>query len=362
LKNIIFFIITIFVFVSCTNTPQRHYIILDNNKSIEPLLQKELILVNDDDLLENNNIAMVYASKIIGKYAIEASNIAMSYLISENKNSRLKAFDIELENKEKIFAVLDKLKDQNLTKVIFMITDKNINYLFEYNNLDLFTLYLPLVHKNNLYPNLDNITYGSISYEEQFLKIQENANSNIVEIYDTSAIGNKLHNKLLLAATKDIISYKLKSRNTNFKYFFTKHDLNNTSVILNTSLVKSSIILSQLRVNDINVSEVFSTQVNYSPLLLVLTQKDDRRNLVIANSISKIPKEFLNKTELLGNDIMYNWVNFSVILGMEYLQYNNLDLFEDVNISNNQVKYNINLLDASYYNFKKFKKKNLVIN
>ena len=353
----------IFIFTSCQDIPQRnHIIIIDNNASTKSNVKKKEEVYTDpiEEEKINNDIAIVYASKVIGKYAIEATNTAMSYLISENKNSSLKVYDIDLENKENIFNVLDTLLELNITKVIFMITKKNVNSMFEYKNIDLFNIYLPLVQNIDMYPKYQNIIFGSISYEKQFKLIQENASSNIVEIYDNSSIGKKLHNELMNSMTKDIVSYKLKSKNINFERFFTSNDLNNTSVILNTSLVKSSIILSQLRVNDINVTEVFATQVNYSPLLLVLTQKDDRRNLVLANSIGKISNEFLSKTELLGNDILYNWVNFSVILGMEYLKYGNLDIYENINIINNQVNYNIELLDASYYNFKKFKKKNFI--
>jgi len=354
LKNIIILFVTIFIFTSCQNSPQRNYIIIDNTTNQETVnVKDEITLEIPEEKIEDTNIAMVYSSKVIGKYAIEATNTAMSYLISENKNSALKVFDIDNENSESIVKVLDTLLELKLTKVILMITNKEVKTLYTYENIDLFNIYLPLVHNSEKYAQFSNITYGSISYKKQFQLIQENANSNIVEIYDNSSIGKKLHIELMNSVTKDIVSYKLNSKNTNFERFFTRNDLNNTSVILNTSLVKSSIILSQLRVNDVNVSEVFATQVNYSPLLLVLTQKDDRRNLFLANSISKVPDEFLNKTELLGNDILYNWVNFSVILGMEYLKYNNLDLYEGVNISNNQVNYNIELLDASYYNFKR---------
>ena len=52
-----------------------------------------------------------------------------------------------------------------------------------------------------------------------------------------------------------------------------------------------------------------------------------------------------------------NWVNFSTILGMEYLISDKELLFNKINIINNQVEYNINLLDASGFKFKIIKVK-----
>ena len=54
--------------------------------------------------------------------------------------------------------------------------------------------------------------------------------------------------------------------------------LNNTSLYLNTQLVTASLIASQLRANDIRPYALLSTQVNYNPLLLTLTQYEDRDN------------------------------------------------------------------------------------
>ena len=114
MKNIIFLLISIFIFSSCINSTQRNYIIVNNNINDEIIKSDEIEFNKPEEEIKNNNIAMIYASNVIGKYAIEGTNIAMSYLISENKNTSLKIFDIEFEDKENIFKVLDKLETLNV--------------------------------------------------------------------------------------------------------------------------------------------------------------------------------------------------------------------------------------------------------
>jgi hypothetical protein len=96
---------------------------------------------------------------------------------------------------------------------------------------------------------------------------------------------------------------------------------------------------------------ILSTQLNYTPLIFSLTQKIDRKNLVVANSIGKIPLELIEYNEILGNSVSYNWVNYSSIIGAEFLSTNNIDFFEDLKIENNQVVYPVKLYEVNDYSF-----------
>jgi SRSO17 transposase len=120
-------------------------------------------------------------------------------------------------------------------------------------------------------------------------------------------------------------------------------------------IIKSSIVLSQLRAHDINVVKALSTQINFSPLLFVLTQKEDRENFYVINAIEKLPSEIEELNLLFENDILYNWVNFSTILGLEYLLSNEMKLFDKINIIDNQVEYNFNIFHTDENKFTHYK-------
>jgi len=369
MRYIISIIFSILVFVGCQkeNIQQVKIVKPIEMKPIEKkkkeniikkiqLEKKEFIPIIEDAIIEvkdiiNDDIAIVYASKQIGKYAIEATNSAMVYLLNNKKEFSLNVFDIQNENLNSIHDIFDKLEERNISKVLFMITPKNVHLLYSYEKLDKFKIYLPLVNKYKSKYNIENIVFGGIDYKEQFEVLLSENKTHIVEIYDDSVIGNALHENLI-KLNKNITSYKLSSRYTNFSAFFKKNkNITNSTLILNTPIIKSSILLSQLRANEIEVERVLSSQFNYSSLLLVLTQKKDRERLLIANYIDLLPNDLEAINIFLGNDILYNWVNYSVVLGMEYLRTNKNLLFDNIEILDNQVQYNIKLLSTKKYSF-----------
>lgn len=360
--NYILSCLLVILLVGCQNEPIKDNIIVKYDKSKlakkDKKIEKQLVdeVEIDSPLLAIESIAIVYASKTIGKYAIEATNTAMTHLISKKNNFELKVFGIENENYKSISEILNYLEKEEISKVIFMITSSNVKELFRCENIDYFNLYLPLVN-NSLYDEYPvNIIFGGIDYQKQFKLLKDIATTNIVEIYDDSTLGEMLHNKLYNMEnniSNTIQSLKLIGKNPNYSYFLRKNKIiKNSTIILNMPIIKSSILLSQIRANEIDVKNILTTQINYTPLLLVLTQKKDRKNLIIANIIERLPNKIEAINTLLGNDILHNWVNFSTILGIEYFINNQELLFDKININNNQIQYNINLLDASGFNFK----------
>jgi SRSO17 transposase len=137
-----------------------------------------------------------------------------------------------------------------------------------------------------------------------------------------------------------------------YKRFLKNRKFENSMVILNTPIVKTSILLSQIRALDVNIQGVLSTQLNFTPLILSLTQKEDRKNLNVANSIGNLPIDLKEINSILDNNIEYSWVNYSIIVGMEYLT-NSLKLFEDLKIRDNQIVYPITIYKVKKYSFEK---------
>jgi SRSO17 transposase len=145
----------------------------------------------------------------------------------------------------------------------------------------------------------------------------------------------------MLENNEAITSYQIKGRYPNYKSFIRQHrQIKNSSLILNLDIVKSSIFMSQISANDkIYVKQILSTQNNYSPLLFVLTQQKDRTKLIIASSINETNEKLYSVNKLLGNDIRYDWVNYSTIVGLELLKTKKSILFDNIEVINNQVQY-----------------------
>jgi len=288
----------------------------------------------------NNKIAIVYCSKRIGKYSIKVSDVVLAYSASENNNFNYLFYDIEDETNKSISNLFDTLKNEEINNVMMYLTPGSLDKLYEYETIDEFNIYLPLINSKLASRISHNkIIFGAINYENQLNSLIDIANSNIIEIYDEKRKNIKLH--YLLENNPRVTSYQLKGKYPNYKSFIRQHrKLRNASVILNLDIIKSSIFISQISANDkLNVSQVLATQSNYSPLSFVLSQQKDRRNLIIASSILYTNSKLDNVNKLLGNDIRYDWVNYSTILGLELLKTKKTLLFDNIEVVDNQVQY-----------------------
>jgi len=336
--------------------PQSHTIepIVQVDKKVDNIVTVDTNttkVIQDNTIEQIDKLAIVYNSKNIGKYAIEATNSAITTLLFDNKSVELKVYDINTQNSDIVSDTLNKIYDENITKIIFMITPSNLKYLVEYKNLDNFKIYLPLINSNQTKISKPNFMFGGIDYTQQFNMLLHNNPKYIVEIYDDSNIGETLH-KDLLKTNHKIVSYKLSGKHPNFAAFLKRYKKYfHSTLVLNTSIVKSSIILSQLRANNIQFDSILSSQVNYTALLFILTQKEDREKLKLANSIGKLPIKLQGVNLLLNNDILYNWVNYSVIVGVKYLLENGSTKLFKTLFQNNQVQYTIDILQAQAYKF-----------
>lgn len=377
------FIFAFLVLLTGCSKPEQQIVVYKTDKSKERVhIEKESISVlqqeqnfdlapqNFTNGLEKTKIALVYGLNNIGKYSIESINVISTYLSTKYENYSLKVFDIGLESKESYDNVLDQLNELDINNAIFLVTEEQIESLLENEKNKDIDIYLPIINKNSLENNItnSNIIFGGIDYSAQFdeiiTKIQINfekhkmeanetnisINNNIFEIYDNKPISKKLHTSFI-SKVDNYKSIGLFGKNPSYAKILTKHnDLNESTVILNTSIIKSSIVLSQLRANEIYPKYVYSTQINYTPLVFVLTQYEDRNMVQITNSIRNLPHEIESVFNLIGSDVRYNWVNYSTLIGIEYL-FSKSNLIFDNEINNNQVQYAIDFFDVERNNF-----------
>jgi len=255
--------------------------------------------------------------------------------------------------------VLSQIKEDKISNVIAMITKEEISTLLEISNINHIKFYFPLINKIDV-KNIHkfkklNLTFGAISYKKQFEKLIEYSNNRpLVEFYGNSGIGRALHR--YLKNQPIVFTKKIDDNNGRYKNFLENNaKLENSVVLLNTPIVKSSILLSAINSQELTISSILSTQLNYTPLLFSLTQRHDRTKLVVANSIGNIPSDLEEYNKLIGNNLKYSWVNYSTIVGVEYLLNGNIDMFNDLSIKDNQVVFPVKLYKVGSSSFKLIK-------
>lgn len=320
---------------------KKEHISIENNLSVfdtNVSIQEENITT---PVIDGSKIALIIPSMQIGKYSQEAVNTMNSYLIYKQKNYNLKVYDIVVQSNSSIEETIKKIKEDNITKVIALFTPE---FLEKYENTQIFdslNIYFPIVNKHdtklNENYNSDNLVFGGISYKKQIdILLKDKNHDKLVELYDDSVVGEKLHQ--FTSDYKLNYSKKVDNNNRAYKSFLKDRRLRGSVLVLNTPIIKSSILLSQIRSLHIKLDSVISTQLNFTPLILSLTQKEDRKNITMINSIGEIPKDLKEINSILDNSLDYSWVNYSIIVGLEYLT-NDKNLFGDLEILNNQIEY-----------------------
>lgn len=299
-------------------------------------------------------IALVYPSKEVGSYAKEMTNTIFSYLLYQDKPYEFEVFDTTYQTYFSINKSFKKLEEKGFDKAIILFTSKGANILKKLDNISSIDKFFPLLNKkeNNLF--IANSFYGGIDYKAQLEKLVSISNKKRAIFYDNSFLGMSLKNKLLASLNNKPMMSKISANTKAYKKITKNKYLNGRTIFLNTPIIKSSILLSQLRANEINPYNVLSTQLNFNPLLLSLTQRADRKKFIVANSISSVNSSLEETTKFLESDIIYNWVSYSSLVGVDYLySKNNSGLLKD-RVRNSQVNYGIELLKYNSFGYKKY--------
>jgi len=340
------------------------------------------------------HIAMLLPYKKIGKYAVSTTNTTFAYLMTKSHSFTLKSYKVNSESIEDLEAALEKIRADGFEYIIAPLTKKGANNIIEIDPA--MYIYLPTINKQDVDRASAFFTFGAIDYNQQSDLLLKEALSSLVIFSDKSTTGKKLaiyqkeqflHPKkeiiknnsssssffsdAISAFTqndtedivieeeidKDAISYFVSKRTTNLEYYLKdKEEVFYASFFINTPIIKSAMIMSQLTLYDINAINILSTQINYDPLLLSMTQYRDRKDMVVANSVTEHNNVLIETNVLLGNDIVYDWINYATTIGVDYF-YSLITAEErtyKTKIQDNQVIYDIELLQPSYSKFKKY--------
>ncbi len=300
----------------------------------------------------NIKIAMLVPQRTIRRYAISTVNAVLSYLIYRKYNFELKIYNSNNESFESITQELNKIKKDGYRFVIAPLTETGAKIVMQ-NAVGL-TIYIPTVNASKVPNKTPNIVFGGISYKEQVDKLLTYANNRLVIFSDDSSIADELNQDVENSQKLVVYKKSLNSSRLNFKKMLKwNKKIDNSSIFMNLPLVKTSLLASQFRVYDRKPYNLLSTQINYNPMILTLTQYADRKSLLIANSIGETDAQIVNASGLLNSDIKYDWVNYATTLGID-LFYNRYfspgtprNFKEEIN--NGQVAYKTDIMSTQRY-------------
>ena len=328
---------------------------------------KHLSMLNIEWFMQHDaiKIALLLPYKKIARYATSTTNASFAYLMTKDRPFELKCYKIEDETHEEIQKALKKIKEDKFHYVIAPLTQDGEEIVAKLN-LEI-NIYFPTIHKKDATSSSKYLYYGGIDYRAQSELLLREALSPLVIFYDESNIGNQISayqdkyfkNMILKNQNKNarVIKYSIPTRTTNLKAQLKDNDkINGASFFINTPIIKSGMIISQLTLYDTNATNILSTQTNYNPLILSITQYHDRKNMIIANSITQNKDVLIETNSLLDNDILYDWINYTTTVGIDYFSSLINGEKRDYTIENvgNQMLYPIKLMQPSVSKFKPY--------
>ncbi|WP_323587726.1 hypothetical protein [Aliarcobacter butzleri] len=320
----------------------------------EETVAQQSININIDETRANVKLAFVYPSTLVSKYAKSSLSTISGYLSYKQANYNLIVVDSKNESYENINNAFSKLKEEGVTKVIALFTPNALNNLNKIVTDD-FKVYLPLIEKKDSLENNDNLIFGSISYDDQLKKLSYYSNGKNSTFYQETYLGTKLKNSYDFVIGNSNLRKEISNDEKNFKNIVNDSRLRNSSLFLNTDLVKSSLILSQMTVYEINPNTILATQILFDPMLMILTQERDRQNLIIANSIGDVDSKLKDEIATVGGNITFEWVDYSTLVGTNYLFSNGNSSLISTKIENNQAVYTPRLFKSTDIGFLEIK-------
>ena len=298
-------------------------------------------------------VALLVPKKVIGAFANSVSNSIISYLLFKDAQFSFEVFDSKDEDESSIVLKLDEIRAKGYKFVIAPLTVRGASVVI--NQAPDLLVFMPTINKHEIGGAGGNIIFGGIDYKRQIDVLLNYANDKVALFNDGSRRSNELTEYVKDKAFESIVySKNIKNIKTDLSGVIRKNSkLNKASIFLNMPIVKSSLVASQLTQHKVEPHVLLSTQVNYNPLLLKLTQFNDREFFYIANSISYPNKKLKDINLLLGNSPDFSWIDYSASIGMDHIFSTNRGamrvFYED--IYENQIEYKVRVEKAGSSSF-----------
>ncbi len=292
-------------------------------------------------------IALLVPKDIVGRYSTIGINTILAYLTSRGVAFSFEVFDSKTEDAQNLHQTYEEIKQKKFECIVALLTQEGVQNLLEDTNITLPT-YIPTINKKQFLGSTlpSKLFFGGIDYEEQIEMLAKLANhQEIVEYDDASSIGNCLQ-QLSKQRNFDIVFSDVittqKAARFSQEIAKQKDYLANRVVLLNIPVIKTGLILPQISFLEQRPTKFLSTQINYNPSLLMLLKPKDRQNFFIINAIGKTDANLVEYGLLLGSDLQYDWVGYSIGIGIEIFFLNRgekINKFFSESLEDAQVKY-----------------------
>ena len=322
--------------------------------SIEHVKQQETASPQKSKGHEKLKIAIIFPSKIIGRYATSTTDALFAYMLTKKRAFEIKTFDIQTQEKDVLAKTLLNIEKQGFNYVIAVLTKDGVDKVISLNPQ--INIFIPTINKSEVSSTSPYLYFGGIDYKAQTDRLLKEASSPLVIFQDASPISAKLSEYAQKKYHGKNLTFFV-DKSTNLKKQLKNSKLKHSSFLTNTPIVKTGVIISQKTLYNVNEMNILSTQINFDPLILSMTQYDDRKDMIIANSISKDNNAITDMNLILGNDITYDWINYATTVGADYF-FNRITSEAreyPLAMSSNQIIYPINLVQPSFSSFVNYK-------
>ncbi len=303
-------------------------------------------------------IAVILPQKVIKGYTQVITNALFAYAIRRELSVKMDFFYTGDESDGAINSALDQMRMAGHKYAIAAVTAAGIAPLRAAGDLQFFVPTANDEPASNAVLSGDgagNIIFGGIDYDAQIEALMAKSSGKIAVFSDDSAL-SQLITKKVLNADPSAYAKSISGDNIDFKAIFENNNkLLKASVFLNMPLVKTALVASQLRVYDREPHTLLSTQINFSGALISLTQPEDRKRLLVANSIAPSDDALVAASEMFGSSIVFDWVAYASALGFDRLYTSFIDdsaapLFSE-EIRGSQVRYPVRIMAGTKSGF-----------
>ncbi|MEE3694397.1 hypothetical protein V2I21_04620 [Campylobacter sp. CLAX-22107-21] len=298
-------------------------------------------------------VALIIPQDVIKSYSVVVSDSVFAYIFKRDVGSHIEIFYSGDESAENLNLAINRAKNAGFKYLIAPLTTNGLEIVNSDDYVDLI-FYIPTINIKNISNLRSNLFFGGIDYEAQIQKLLTKANHKITAFGDGSRVSDMLNN-LVANNTNEPYIKNIEGSDIKLNFLKNNYKVKNSSIFLNTPLIKSALLSSQFRVFELTPHILLSTQLNYNSALISLTQSGDRKNMYIANSIMTPDSQLETLSAILGEKLDYDWVAYSTMIGMDFIYLNYINksakaIFKE-EMQNNQIQYNINIMRAGNYGF-----------
>ncbi|MDD5212721.1 MAG: hypothetical protein PHV62_09930 [Sulfuricurvum sp.] len=306
-------------------------------------------------------IALLSSPSVIGRYAQSSYNVALATFLASNRPFELISYNIKDESTSSLSSVFEQIKNDKIDAVLAPLTLNGVKNILTLPTDKL--IFIPTVHKRDVQNAPENIIFGAIDYQAQIQALVPYMASSVAVFYDNSAVGNSLSTVTQTLAheskkgVSSLTTYPVDAKGVDIvKYLGKPSAFSKKSIVIHLPVVKTAMLTSHLTFTGVKATNILSTQMNYDPTLLTLTQIANRKNMIIANSIIEQVPSIYEANALLNNDLTFDWINYTTSVGADYLisQLYGYDRAYAMRIVDAQVIYPVELMSPKESGFEPF--------